>query len=66
VHLLLLHYYGRRYYNPVTGQWLSSDPIAESGGINLYGYLSCQAPALASSSWMTRIASLIRAIVCRT
>ncbi|MDD2601267.1 MAG: RHS repeat-associated core domain-containing protein [Kiritimatiellae bacterium] len=32
-----LYYYGFRYYDPVTGRWLSRDPIEESGGINLYG-----------------------------
>jgi RHS repeat-associated protein len=32
-----LLYYGYRYYNPVTGKWLSRDPIGELGGVNLYG-----------------------------
>jgi len=32
-------YYGYRYYDPVTGRWPSRDPIEESGGINLYGFL---------------------------
>jgi RHS repeat-associated protein len=27
-----------RAYDPNTGKWLSRDPIAENGGINLYGY----------------------------
>ena len=31
------YYYGLRYYNPSTGRWLSRDPIAEKGGVNLYG-----------------------------
>jgi RHS repeat-associated protein len=31
-------YYGFRYYNPSTGRWLSRDPIAERGGLNLYGF----------------------------
>jgi hypothetical protein len=31
-----LHYYGYRYYDPVTGRWPSRDPIEEDGGINLY------------------------------
>ena len=26
-----------RYYDPLTGRWLSRDPIAEKGGANLYG-----------------------------
>jgi len=30
-------YYGYRYYSPETGRWLSRDPIAERGGVNLYG-----------------------------
>jgi RHS repeat-associated protein len=28
-----------RAYDPVTGRWLSRDPIKEWGGINLYGYV---------------------------
>ena len=32
-------YYGRRYYDPNTGRWLSRDPIGESGGVNLYGFV---------------------------
>ena len=34
-----LHYYGYRYYDPVTGRWPSRDPIAERGGLNLYGFV---------------------------
>jgi RHS repeat-associated protein len=34
-----LLYYGYRYYTPTTGTWLSRDPVAEKGGINLYGLL---------------------------
>jgi RHS repeat-associated protein len=34
-----LLYYIQRYYNPVTGGWQSKDPIGESGGFNLYGYV---------------------------
>ena len=29
---------GVRAYDPVTGRWLSRDPIGEEGGLNLYGY----------------------------
>ena len=32
-------YYGYRYYDPLTGRWPSRDPIGESGGINLYGFV---------------------------
>ena len=28
-----------RAYDPMTGRWLSSDPIGEEGGMNLYGYV---------------------------
>jgi RHS repeat-associated protein len=34
-----LSYYGYRYYNPHTGRWPSRDPIAERGGVNLYGFV---------------------------
>jgi len=33
-----LVYYGYRYYDPGTGRWVSRDPIAELGGLNLYGF----------------------------
>ena len=32
-------YYGYRYYVPGMGRWLSRDPIAERGGMNLYGFV---------------------------
>ena len=35
-----LLYYGNRYYNASTGRWLSSDPIGEDGGLNVYGFVS--------------------------
>lgn len=28
-----LYYYGHRYYDPLTGRWLSRDPKGESGGV---------------------------------
>ena len=34
-----LLYYGYRYYNPVTGRWLSRDPIGERGGLNLNAFV---------------------------
>lgn len=29
-----------RHYNPDTGRWLSRDPIEETGGVNLYGFVA--------------------------
>jgi RHS repeat-associated protein len=34
-----LFYYGRRYYDPKTGRWLSRDPKEELGGEHLYGFV---------------------------
>ena len=31
--------YQYRHYDPVTGRWPSRDPIEESGGFNLYGFV---------------------------
>jgi RHS repeat-associated protein len=31
-----LYYFGHRYYDPVTGQWLSREPLGESESVNLY------------------------------
>lgn len=33
-----LYYYGYRYYAPSLHRWLTRDPIAEEGGLNLYGF----------------------------
>ncbi len=32
-------YFGRRYYNPVTGRWTTSDPLGFTDGPNLYAYV---------------------------
>ena len=32
-------YYGHRYYDADMGRWLSRDPIGESGGNNMYGFV---------------------------
>ena len=32
-------YFGRRYYNPELGRWISPDPIGKSGGPNPYAYV---------------------------
>jgi len=34
-----LLYYGRRYYKPSTGTWLSRDPVGENRQHNLYGFV---------------------------
>lgn len=33
-----LVYYGARYYSPSLGRFINRDPIAEQGGLNLYGF----------------------------
>lgn len=35
-----LYYFGRRFYSPLLGRWLSRDPLAEMASINLYRYAS--------------------------
>ena len=32
-------YYGYRWYDAGTGRWVNRDPIEESGGVNLYGFV---------------------------
>ncbi len=34
-----LVYYNYRSYNPADGRWINRDPIAEEGGLNLYGFV---------------------------
>ena len=38
-----LIYYNYRHYNPTDGRWINCDPIAEQGGINLYGFVGNRA-----------------------
>ena len=33
-----LYYYGARYLDPITGQWLNREPLGESESVNLYAY----------------------------
>jgi len=33
-----LYYFGKRYHDPVTGQFISRDPLGEDESLNLYGY----------------------------
>jgi RHS repeat-associated protein len=34
-----LSYYGYRFYSPSLGRWLTRDPLGETGGKNLYGFV---------------------------
>lgn len=34
------YHYGRRFYNPQLGRWLSRDPMGEWGARNLYGFVN--------------------------
>ena len=34
-----LYYYGYRFYAPNLQRWVNRDPIEESGGLNLYGFV---------------------------
>ena len=34
-----LYNYGRRFYDPKHGRFVGRDPIAEDGGVNLYGFV---------------------------
>ena len=45
-----LNYYGYRYYDPLTGRWLSRDPKQEDGGVNIYDFV-----ANSSVSWFDRL-----------
>jgi hypothetical protein len=40
VGLLLAQLPASAFYNPVTGRWLSRDPIGENGGCNQYGFVA--------------------------
>ena len=33
-----LYYFGHRFYDPITGHWLSREPLGESESVNLYAY----------------------------
>jgi RHS repeat-associated protein len=35
-----IYYFGRRFYDPNLQRWLNRDPILESGGNNLFGYVA--------------------------
>jgi len=39
VHLVFLANSAQAHYDPNVGRWLSRDPIAERGGVNLYGFV---------------------------
>ncbi|MDD4350538.1 MAG: RHS repeat-associated core domain-containing protein, partial [Opitutales bacterium] len=64
-----LLYYGYRYYDPSTGRWLNRDPIEESGGLNLYGFVGNDAVNrwdLLGMAWtIDRIKDLLEECICK-
>ena len=50
-----LYYYGYRYYAPSLHRWLTRDPIAEEGGLNLYGFCENQVPHQVDSIGLARM-----------
>ena len=50
-----LYYYGYRYYAPGLHRWLTRDPIAEKGGLNLYGFCENQVPHQVDSIGLARM-----------
>ena len=34
-----LIFFGRRYYDPEVGKWLTTDPLGFENGLNLYAYV---------------------------
>ena len=46
-----LYYFRARWYDPVTGRWMSCDPIGISGGLNQYGCLQTDPSELCGSTW---------------
>ncbi|MEZ5329020.1 MAG: RHS repeat-associated core domain-containing protein [Verrucomicrobiales bacterium] len=62
-----LLYYGFRFYNSTVGRWISRDPVAERGGLNLYGFVNnqptVQIDVLGATPQGIAIVSLVVAIV---
>jgi RHS repeat-associated protein len=57
-----LIYYGYRYYNPNTGRWINRDPIAEKGGLNLYGFVNNNSACKFDNSGMFAMDSVTASI----
>ena len=56
-------YYGMRYYDPRNGRFINRDPMAERGGLNLYGFCGNDAinhTDYLGQSWLSRFLKFTR------
>lgn len=61
-----LSYYGHRYYSSAMGRFINRDPIAEQGGLNLYGFCGndgINGIDILGNSWLSRFLDGARRVV---
>jgi|GEM_PF-2327752 len=54
-----LIFYGKRYYNPSTGRWLTPDPAGLIDGVNLYAYVHANPQSFSDKEGLFVVESLI-------